>query len=830
MQSKIDELLVDWEIARQEGRDLSPEQLCAQCPELIDELKLRLRELSSTSWLFDETMFPGESGIETFIDRELQSPQQLIEAVITSGLLNDPAIERLKNEIATPEFLAGASVEELGKKIVEAGLLTAWQTAVLAGREQGPLKLDRYLVLDKIGAGGMGVVYRARHTSMNREVALKVLPGQFVASDDRRARFFREIKAVSQVSHPNIVTAYDSHEEDDNCFLAMELIDGDDLAEVIRESGPMPSEQAIEIMLDTCSAVEAAHDAGIVHRDIKPSNILLSNEGTAKLLDLGLARWKQQSIDESFSESDLTGTGMPMGTISYMSPEQALDASTAGVASDIYSLGCTWYYLLTGKPPFDGRGPVQTLMAHRETPVDEILDEHDFDQQVRNCLARMLAKNPAERFSSVREIRNVLESLRAGTDVDIQVPAPAASQKKPTRLIPWLAASAGLIGLLIGTWLLFQGGNDNPSGPGEQTSSQKDVARWILNEGGYVTAETEFGREEIDDLSALPAGSISVREAYLPDGLTEKQLGIISDLPDLELLSMDSCNFNTVDPEAIGKMPSLKQLALYDCRLSAKFWDALLKNTDLSSLALSGCSVTVDDVETICRLGSLRNLSLNNNELDNSIFEHLPALKNLETLDIAYSNIDVAETIRFIADWQRIRILNLSGNPVADDEFEDLPVARSLKAIQLDYTYAGDRAAAYIAGLPGIEQVYLEGTEVTDHGIWLLLDAAGTILSLDFAYTNTTEEALENLKDFTHLRQLNLSGLEVNDRQLNHITDIETLTHLFVAECPLTDRGLDKLTPMQLKALDITGCEEISVARVDQFLLDNPNVIVFTEK
>jgi serine/threonine protein kinase len=268
-----------------------------------------------------------------------------------------------------------------------------------------PLLAGRYQVLDKLGEGGMGEVFRARDTKLDRAVAVKMLPSGCAPDREAVARFQREARALARLAHPGIIQAHDSGEEAGRPFLVMELVEGRSLAAVLREQGRIAPARAADFAYQAALALHHAHQNGLVHRDVKPSNLLLSSDGRLRLLDLGLARFLQDQI----GEAQLTRTGMGLGTPDYVAPEQLRDARHADARSDIYSLGCTLYHLIAGRVPFPGSSFSEKVEAHetREpTPLEEL--SPDMPAGLVLVVQRMLAKRPADRFASMAEVADAL--------------------------------------------------------------------------------------------------------------------------------------------------------------------------------------------------------------------------------------------------------------------------------------------------------------------------------------------------------------------------------------------------------------------------------------
>jgi WD40 repeat protein/serine/threonine protein kinase len=277
--------------------------------------------------------------------------------------------------------------------------------------------LGQYRLLEKLGQGGMGTVYRARHVKLDRVVALKVLPKHRMSDDRAVSRFEREMKAVGRLDHPNIVRATDAGELDGTPFLVMEYVDGWDLGELVRHLGPLPIGDACVLIRHAAVGLQAAHEHGMVHRDIKPSNLMLTRAGELKVLDLGLARLQ---ADQPVGE-EMTATGQAIGTADYMAPEQASDSHTVDIRADIYSLGCTLYKLLSGQAPFSGlqyRTNLEKMLAHVQKPVPPIQDHRgDVPEELVAVLDCMLAKDPAARYADPSEVADALAPFCPACDL-----------------------------------------------------------------------------------------------------------------------------------------------------------------------------------------------------------------------------------------------------------------------------------------------------------------------------------------------------------------------------------------------------------------------------
>jgi serine/threonine protein kinase len=263
-----------------------------------------------------------------------------------------------------------------------------------------------FRIVRELGRGGMGIVYLAEHRLMERKVAIKVINKALVENPQAVERFHREIRTAAQLDHPNIVRAYDAEEADDLHMLVMEYVEGLSLADVLQRTGPLPVADACSYVCQAALALQHAFTMGVVHRDLKPHNLmLLPEKRIIKVLDFGLARL----ASERPQSKELTAENIVMGTPEYLAPEQAADAREADIRADIYSLGCTLYALLVGRPPFRERTALLTVLAHREQEAVPLHDvRSDIPAELSAIVARMIAKEPARRYQTPGEVAGAL--------------------------------------------------------------------------------------------------------------------------------------------------------------------------------------------------------------------------------------------------------------------------------------------------------------------------------------------------------------------------------------------------------------------------------------
>jgi eukaryotic-like serine/threonine-protein kinase len=289
----------------------------------------------------------------------------------------------------------------LAELLIADNLVTRWQAdKLLAGKHKG-FRLGKYKLLGQIGKGGMSSVYLAEHELMKRRVAIKVLPRHRVNDSSYLERFRLEARAVAKLDDPNIVRAYDIDNEGDTHYIVMEYVDGQDLHQIIVGQGPLDYDTAVDYVAQVANGLQHAHEMGLVHRDIKPANCLVDKHGTVKLLDLGLAKLNeddQASLTMANEENVL-------GTADYLAPEQALNSHEADSRSDIYSLGCTLYFLLTGSPPFPEGSISERLLKHQTARPDSIFKARpDAPASLVEICEIMMSKKPVDRFQSAGEV------------------------------------------------------------------------------------------------------------------------------------------------------------------------------------------------------------------------------------------------------------------------------------------------------------------------------------------------------------------------------------------------------------------------------------------
>ncbi|HEX3314703.1 MAG TPA: protein kinase, partial [Gemmataceae bacterium] len=345
-----------------------------------------------------------DAGTNDAVDEHLDRCTVCLSAVETLEASANAVFSSLRNGPVRAAEFEGPAFRDLVEKVKSlGGPETSANQPIAAGTVLGS-----YVVGAPIAAGGMGRVHKAEHRLMKRVVALKVLPPELFRAPQARARFRREVQAAARLTSPNIVAAFDAGESDGRDYLVMEYVEGRTLAERVKADGPFDLCRALDCILQTARGLEHAHAAGIIHRDIKPANLILTGAGQVKILDMGLARIQQPED----GARDLTSAHVVMGTASYMAPEQAIDTRQADERADIYSLGCTLFFLLTGHPPYESETSMGTLLAHRERPIPSLRAMRpDCPAAVDALFRKLVAKDPAERPASATALRVDLERI-----------------------------------------------------------------------------------------------------------------------------------------------------------------------------------------------------------------------------------------------------------------------------------------------------------------------------------------------------------------------------------------------------------------------------------
>lgn len=337
------------------------------------------------------------------------SADEFLNAIEQNGLVEPEALQSIMR--IDPDHPPETSAEVIAKLLVQRELLTDWQCRQVQAGRASALRLGKYVLLKELGRGGMGVVFLARHSTLGNRVAIKALPSRQIGRGNALKRFLREARVAAQLNHPNITRTYDVDREGNTHYLVMELIDGKSLEQMVRERGPLPVREAVEMIRQAAEGLTHAHAANLVHRDIKPSNLMLDSHKVVKILDFGLARIED---DEDGSLTADMGS-RALGTADFLAPEQALDSHHVDGRADIYSLGYTLYFLLVGKLPFPGGNRIEKILRHCQSKPRDIREfRQDVPVELLAIFRKMTRRVRDKRYATVEQVRDDLTDWLAG--------------------------------------------------------------------------------------------------------------------------------------------------------------------------------------------------------------------------------------------------------------------------------------------------------------------------------------------------------------------------------------------------------------------------------
>lgn len=412
-----------------------------------------------------------------------QSAKSFLKLVNRSGIVVEDRLKLALNELAAKRSEDGnrekVSAEMLATHLVDSGLITDWHVGKLRNGKYKGFFLGKFKLLGHLGTGGMSSVYLAEHKISGKKRAIKVLPKKRVSDKSYLARFYLEGRAAAALSHPNVVRIYDICNEADTHYMVMEYVKGRDLYETVKANGPLDFIDAVGYVSQAAEGLAHAHEKGLVHRDIKPANLLLTDDGVVKILDLGLALLQEEeneSLTVLYNEK-------VMGTADYLSPEQAINSHEVDHRADIYSLGCTLYYLLTGKPPFSEGTLAQRIAKHQTAEPPPLTGQRSDcpDELVAIC-SKMMRKLPADRYADCEELARVTQHFASNSA------SAASTSKKLNRAVAGggdekeLTASAGTaIPLAAST----------PATDGEESVEATSNAQEIQVAGAVSTGEED---------------------------------------------------------------------------------------------------------------------------------------------------------------------------------------------------------------------------------------------------------------------------------------------------------------------------------------------------
>ena len=728
--------------------------------------------------------------------------------------------------------------------------------------------LRDYELQQKLGAGSMGVVYKALHTRLKRSVAIKTLPPNSMHRPETISRFHREMEAIGQLDDPHIVRAHDAGEVDGTHYLVMEYVDGLDLRVLQERVGPLSIPDACEIVRQAALGLQSAAKAGLVHRDLKPSNLMLTRSGTVKILDLGLAHISKES-DES---AELTSTGQIMGTFDYLAPEQATDTKNIDVRADIYSLGCTLFKLLTGRVPYardQPRTSYQRIRAHLEEPIPSIATiRTEIPPELEALLTQMLAKQPAERIQSPKDLEQQLANFSgghdlpaliaaAGTTTNAEVDTAGASGETFTYASGVVAAEnseakqpalpvASDVNTLVGR-TPRPSKRDRTDGRGVRPTLVAAIALTLLSiviayfSGLIFTVKTDGGTIVLEcDPAALQDAKIEVNGQEVQLTLTGDNqpvtIGVDQRRGQLRISKAGFKIFQEKFEIALGDNQQAIQV-----RLEPLQPRTMPQQTDPHRalaewvIELGGSVDAIRGEEVDRMIAKVQNLPASSftvqgvHIIDVADFgdPQLVQFAKLCRTAIGISQLDLLGTSVTDAGLQHLRGLEIPrlgivGRSVSDAGLPALREIRGLTYLSLSSTSVTSEGMKSVVELQGLVFLNLFSTGIDDEAL-LELRRLRNLRTLVLTLTKVTDAGMESLAAHQNLMVLHLINCEVGDSGMAHVRTLTNLTYLNLQGTKVTDAGLRSLAPLRkLKYLALNFCDvsDTSLSQIGEWFPD----------
>jgi formylglycine-generating enzyme required for sulfatase activity/serine/threonine protein kinase len=631
------------------------------------------------------------------------------------------------------------SVEELIAELVKNNHLTKFQAAQVAAGKTKSLILGEYTILDKIGAGGMGQVFKALHRRMERTVAIKVLPPTMTKDAAAVARFQREVVAAAKLSHPNIVHANDAGQSNGVHFLVMEYVEGKDLSALVKKNGPFSVAKAVNYVLQAARGLEFAHKKGVIHRDIKPANLLLDSEGTVKILDMGLARI--ESDGNAAHNAELTGTGAVMGTVDYMAPEQAVDTHRADARADIYSLGCSLHYLIAGRPTYEGNSLMGRMLAHREQPIPDLRTvQPEVSEQLQAIFTKMVAKKLEDRYQTMTEVIADLERISSnsatvsdpyaatsalssgalaalkGIDVSRTTAKTAATKQvaaaKPAggKQPPWknikLLIGAGFLGVLILAGIIVS--LRTKDGTLIVEVDQPDATVQVLDSEGKVEVSQKGGVGKVT-ISVDPGKH---RLRVEKDGFT-----VFGQEFEIESGDQKAIKATLAAVHALPALTADANRKVADWVLAKKGSLGIRIKGENKSKSVNQPTDVPRELFSVVSINLTRQAGLKTEAISDSELECLAASKEIENIQL-YRQTNITDLgLNHLQSLKSLRTLNLNYCGVTDDGLRYLQALQNLKDLELTGTRTSDDGLVHLHRLDQLSKLKLRSTKITSAGI-----------------------------------------------------------------------------------------------------------------